>query len=108
MFCHLRLIVLLTAAVVAAVPAAAQQAWPARPLKLVNPFPTGGPVDIVARVVALKLGERLGQQMVVENRTGAAGAIGSEVVAHAPPDGYTLLIGSSATHAISVSLYPSL
>lgn len=108
MFCSLRLIALLVAVGGAAFPASAQQAWPARPLKLINPFPTGGPVDIVARVVALRLGERLGQQIVVENRTGASGAIGSEVVAHSAPDGYTLLIGSSATHAVSVSLYPAL
>src|SRR5438132_350441 len=108
MFCRLGTIAFLVGALGTALPADAQQIWPTRPLKLINPFPTGGPVDIVARVVALKLGERLGQQMVVENRPGAAGAIGSEAVAHAAPDGYTLLIGSSATHGINVSLYPSL
>ncbi|HEX9463867.1 MAG TPA: tripartite tricarboxylate transporter substrate binding protein [Alphaproteobacteria bacterium] len=92
--------------------AAAAQAqpatWPTRPVKLVNPFPAGGPVDIVARVVAQSLSERVGQQVIVDNRAGAAGAIGSEVVAHSPPDGYTILMGSSATHGINVSLYPSL
>ena len=84
------------------------QTWPARPIKLVDPFPAGGPVDIVARVLAQALSERLGQQVIVENRAGAAGSIGSEVVAHSAPDGYTILIGSSATHGINVSLYPSL
>jgi tripartite-type tricarboxylate transporter receptor subunit TctC len=108
MFYRLRLIALLVAALAIAGPASAQQPWPSRPLKLIDPFPTGGPVDIVARVVAKYLGDRIGQQIVVENRPGASGAIGSEAVAHAPPDGYTLLIGSSATHAVSVSLYPSL
>lgn len=88
--------------------ARAQSGWPTRPVKLVNPFPAGGPVDIVARVVAQSLSERLGQQVIVDNRTGAAGTIGSDVVAHSPPDGYTILIGSSATHGINVSLYPSL
>ena len=87
---------------------AQQAAWPSRPVKLVNPFPAGGPVDIVSRVLAQALSDKLGQQVVVDNRAGAAGAIGSDVVAHAPPDGYTILMGSSATHAINVSLYPSL
>jgi tripartite-type tricarboxylate transporter receptor subunit TctC len=86
----------------------AQPAWPSKPIKLVDPFPAGGPVDIVARVVAQNLSERLGQQVIVDNRPGAAGGIGSEVVAHSPPDGYTILIGSSATHGINVSLYPNL
>jgi len=101
---------LLFAACVAALAAGAAQAqsWPARPIKLVDPFPAGGPVDIVARVLAQALSERLGQQVIVENRAGAAGGIGSAVVAHSPPDGYTILIGSSATHGINVSLYPNL
>src|SRR4051812_9105907 len=103
LFCAIAAILFLAAGAVSA-----QPAWPNRPLKLINPFPTGGPVDIIARVAAQHLGTRLGQQVVVENRPGAAGAIGAESVAHAPPDGYTLLIGSSATHGISVSLYPAL
>src|SRR4051812_33603050 len=104
-----RLLALLSAFVLlASGSAAAQPAWPNKPLRLINPFPTGGPVDIIARVAAQSLSQRLGQQVVVENRPGAAGAIGAESVAHAPPDGYTLLIGSSATHGISVSLYPNL
>ncbi len=90
------------------VSAPAQTAWPSRPVKLVDPFPAGGPVDIVARVVAQHLSERLGQQFVVDNRPGAAGAVGTEIVARAPADGYTILIGSSATHGINVSLYPAL
>jgi tripartite-type tricarboxylate transporter receptor subunit TctC len=100
------------AAIVLSAGAAAAQAqpatWPTRPVKLVNPFPAGGPVDIISRVLAQSLTDKLGQQVVVDNRAGAAGAIGSDLVAHSPPDGYTILMGSSATHGINVSLYPSL
>lgn len=86
----------------------AQSAWPSRPIKIVDPFPAGGPVDIVARLVAQYLGERLGQQIIVDNRPGAGGTLGTNLVAHSPADGYTILLGSSATNGINVSLYPSL
>jgi tripartite-type tricarboxylate transporter receptor subunit TctC len=70
------------------------QNYPARPVRLIVPFPPGGSVDVVARALTPKLSERLGQQVVIENRSGASGIIGTEVVAHAKPDGYTLLINT--------------
>jgi len=70
------------------------QSYPARPVRLIVPFPPGGSVDVVARALTPKLSERLGQQVVIENRSGASGIIGTEVVAHAKPDGYTLLINT--------------
>ena len=76
------------------------QAWPAKPIRLVVPFPAGGATDIFARAVSNKLGERLGNTIVVENRPGAGGTIGSDIVAKAPADGYTLLLATSSTHSI--------
>src|SRR5688500_13340973 len=73
------------------------QEFPARPVRIVVPWPPSGNVDITARTVAPALGEALGQSVVVENRAGAAGAIGSAAVAKSPADGYTLLLGSSGT-----------
>lgn len=70
------------------------QTYPSRPVRLVVPFPPGGSVDVVARALTPKLSERMGQQVVIENRSGASGIIGTEVVAHAKPDGYTLLINT--------------
>jgi tripartite-type tricarboxylate transporter receptor subunit TctC len=85
--------------------AAAQPAnWPDRPIHLIVPFPAGSSSDIVARIVAQKLGERLGQQLVVENRPGASGNLGTEAVAHATPDGYTLGLANTSTHTLSPSL----
>jgi len=78
--------------------------WPDRPIHLIVPFPAGSSSDIVARLVAQKLGERLGQQLVVENRAGASGNIGTEAVAHAEPDGYTLGLANTSTHTVSPSL----
>jgi tripartite-type tricarboxylate transporter receptor subunit TctC len=76
--------------------AAAAQDYPVKPIRLIVPFPPGGFNDIVARMVATQLGERLGKQVIVDNRTGAGGVVGTELVAHAAPDGYTLLIASLA------------
>ena len=84
------------------------QAYPTKPVKLIVPFPPGGPTDIVGRFVATKLSETLGQQFVVENRAGAGGTVGSEVASQAPADGYTLLYGSTSTLAMAPSLYRKL
>ena len=88
----------------AAQPAPNRTNWPERPIHLIVPFPPGSSSDIVARVVAQKLGERLGQQLVVENRPGASGNLGTETVAHAAPDGYTLGLANTWTHTLSPSL----
>jgi tripartite-type tricarboxylate transporter receptor subunit TctC len=89
-----------------AIPARADD-YPSRPIRMVVPNPPGGPVDIVARLIAPKLGERLGQTIVIDNRAGADGVIGSDVVAKAPRDGYTLLLPASA-HAIHPAVYASM
>ena len=87
----------------AAGPVIAQSGWPARPIRLIVPFTAGSSSDIVARIVAQKLGERLKQQVFVENRAGASGNIGSEAVARAEPDGYTMGLANTSTHAVAVS-----
>ena len=81
------------------------QAYPARPIRLVVPFPPGGAVDFYARVVQQPLSEALGQQLVIDNKAGASGMVGAEIVAKSPPDGYTLLLGNIASLAINVGLY---
>ena len=98
----------LTALCLLASPLALAQAYPAKPVKLIVPFPPGGPTDIVGRFVASKLSEALGQQFVVENRAGAGGTVGSEVASQASADGYTLLYGSTSTLAMAPSLYRKL
>src|SRR5215471_8941412 len=93
-----------------ALPAAAQRplAYPSRPVKLVVPFPPGGPLDIVGRAIAQKLTEAWGQAVVVDNRPGAGGNIGADLVAKSPPVGYTILLGALSTHAVNPSLYTSM
>src|SRR4051812_18630033 len=91
---------------VTAAPAFAQD-YPNRPITLVVPFAPGGSTSIVARIVADKLSEALGQQIVVENRPGAGGTVGTRGVAKSPPDGYTLLLGYTGTLAIGPTLYPN-
>src|SRR5215217_6748142 len=85
--------------------ATAQDKYPSRPIRMVVPFTVGGPSDIVARIVGAKLTEMLGQQVVIDNRAGAGGKIGSEMVAKAAPDGYTLVLATVSTHAINPGLY---
>ncbi len=94
------------AASLLALPAAAQS-WPARPVRMIVPYTPGGGIDTVARTLAQKLTEQLGATFVVENRPGAAGVLGAEIVAKAPPDGYTLL-ASSTEFAINPSVRPKL
>jgi tripartite-type tricarboxylate transporter receptor subunit TctC len=86
----------------------AQAAWPEKPIRLVVGFPAGQATDLVARAFGKKLQEALGQAVIVDNKPGAAGIIGSETVMKAAPDGYTLLVGSSGTMAINPSLYSKL
>ena len=88
-------------------PSSAQN-WPERPLKLIVPFAPGGPIDTMARFMAQPLTARLGQSVVIENRPGAGGTIGTRAVAAAEPDGYTLLFGSSGTLAVAPALYDNL
>jgi tripartite-type tricarboxylate transporter receptor subunit TctC len=84
------------------------RAYPTKPLRLVLPFPPGGGVDVVARIMVPKLSETLGQQVIVDNRGGAAGNIAAEIVAKSPADGYTLLLGFSTVMTVNKSLYPNI
>ncbi len=101
----LRTMVAAGAALVALTAAAGAQNWPTRPITLVVPFAAGGGIDVSVRIQAQHMGEILGQSIVVDNIGAAAGTIGSQRVAKAAPDGYTMLIGNSGTHAYSQSLY---
>jgi len=87
---------------------AAAQTWPSRPVRLILPFAAGGAADVVIRIVAGAVGENLGQNFVVENRTGGSGNIGTEVAARAPADGYTYLVGSPGTLAINPFMFAQL
>jgi tripartite-type tricarboxylate transporter receptor subunit TctC len=93
------------AAVVLAAGAASAQPYPSKPIRLIVPFVPGGNVDITARTVAPALGEALGQPIVVENRTGAAGMVGAQALLAAPADGYTLMMGSNSSLAVAPNLY---
>jgi tripartite-type tricarboxylate transporter receptor subunit TctC len=96
------------AGVLAPLPSLAQQAYPSRPLRLVVPFPAGGATDVLARVIALQVSTRLAQPIVIDNKPGAGGTIGSDLVAKAEPDGYTLLIATGSTHSVAVVTNPRL
>src|SRR5688572_26506254 len=102
LFCSVIAAALLTPAVAGA------QAYPAKPLRLIIPFGPGGTNDILGRLVALRLGEALGQQIIPDNRGGAGGSIGMEVAAKSPPDGYTIAIGHIGTLAVNKTLYSRL
>ena len=87
---------------------AAAQPYPAKPIRLIVPFAAGQGADVAARLIAQKLGDEIGQPLVIDNRPGAGGNIGAQAAAKAPPDGYTLLVGSNGTHAANPALYATL
>jgi tripartite-type tricarboxylate transporter receptor subunit TctC len=86
----------------------AQAIYPTKPIRLIVAFPAGGSTDIIARLVGQRLGERLGQQVVIDNRGGAGGTIGTEIAARSAPDGYTLTMGTTSTHVIAPAAYAKL
>ena len=94
--------------VIAGAPSAYAQSYPNQPVKIVVPFAAGGGVDQVARIISPKLGEVLGQTVVIENRGGAGASLGAAAVASSAPDGYTLLMGTGSTHGTNSSVYPKL
>jgi tripartite-type tricarboxylate transporter receptor subunit TctC len=91
-----------------ALPAAAAEDYPTRPIRLVVPFPAAGPTDIVSRIVGQRLSVILDQPVLIDNRDGAGGSIGSEIVARSPPDGYTILMGTLATHTLNTLILPNM
>lgn len=95
---------LLALALPCAVLAQPAPTWPVKPLRVVVPFPPGSSADAATRVITVRLSEHFGQQMVIDNRSGASGNIGADIVARAAPDGYTTLVGTTSTHAVAVSL----
>jgi len=95
-------------AVLAFHPQVLAQAYPSKPIRLIVPFPAGGATDLFARSLSQKLGERLGQSVVVDNKPGAGGTLGSDLAAKAPSDGYTLLLSTTSTHSIGPNLNPKI
>ncbi|MEO8441565.1 MAG: tripartite tricarboxylate transporter substrate-binding protein, partial [Betaproteobacteria bacterium] len=93
---------------VAFAPMALAQDYPSKPVRVVVGFTAGGATDVAARIVALRLTESWGKSFVVDNRPGASGMIGAELVATAPPDGYTVLVAPQTSQAVAVSLYPKI
>jgi tripartite-type tricarboxylate transporter receptor subunit TctC len=88
--------------------AATTSAYPAKPIRMIVPFPAGGATDILARALSQKLGEKIGQTVVVENRPGAGGTIGADAASKSPADGYTLLLATSSTHSIGPAINPKI
>ena len=103
-----RILFLVLCAALLAAPACAQPSYPQKPIRYIVPFPAGGIADVFARIIGGRLAEAWGQPVVVENRAGAGGNIGADFVAKAPPDGYTILMGSIGTQALNASLYRSM
>ena len=105
----MRVIALLAALVVAgSMTPAAAQTFPEKAVKLVVPFPPGGPLDIIGREIAKELADAWGQSVIVDNKPGAGGNIGADYVAKSPADGYTVVMGALSTHAVNPSLYPKM
>jgi len=102
------LLILIVAAGMASPVAAQTDAWPSRPIRLIAPFPPASTVDVVSRILGQKLSQRLGQQIVVDNRAGASGNIGADAIAKAASDGYTIGVVTNSTHALAVTLSPNL
>jgi tripartite-type tricarboxylate transporter receptor subunit TctC len=90
---------------VSAAPLASAQAWPAKPIRFIVPYPPGGPLDGIARMMADKMKDGLGQPVIIDNKPGAGGNIGADAAARSAPDGYTIVMGAVATHAINPSLF---
>jgi tripartite-type tricarboxylate transporter receptor subunit TctC len=107
-FAFLVPVLLAAAGAALAQPALVESRWPERPIRFIVPFQPGSSSDTVARIVANRLGERLGQQLIVDNRVGASGNVGTEAVARALPDGYTIGLANTSTHAVAASLSANL
>jgi len=99
---------LLVAPMLLAAPALRAEAWPDRPIRMIVPFPPGGSTDIIGRLLAAQMGQRLGQSIIVENKAGAGGSLGTELVAQARPDGYTLLFGANGGLVINTLIMANL
>ncbi len=97
-----------TAIAQTAPPATAASTYPVKPIRMIVPFPAGGATDILARALSQKLGEKIGQTVVVDNRPGAGGTIGADAASKASPDGYTLLLATSSTHSIGPAINPKI
>jgi tripartite-type tricarboxylate transporter receptor subunit TctC len=98
------LTLLVAATITCAAFAQTADGWPAKPIRMIAPFPPASTVDVIARVLGQKLGQRLGQQFIIDNRVGASGNIGADAIAKAAPDGYTIGVVTASTHAVAMSL----